>query len=194
MSDKKKFYFWVKKVHLYASMVTIVMLLMYLLTSFMMIYHDTFKPDSHKSTQSLSILPEDISKDHWPNFMEKQHISGRKIKEYTTDAGDLVREYERVGQHQKIVLHQDNQVDITTHIQNVNGLLIGFHRLRGYGGSWPYNVYAFLLDMVGLSLILFALTGVIMWLKLLKFNKWAWGILITGFVYVGAIVCYLIFV
>jgi hypothetical protein len=50
-----------------------------------------------------------------------------------------------------------------------------------------------MLDVVGISLMLFAITGVILWLKLLKFNKLAWGIFIFGFVYVSAVILYLLF-
>ncbi|MCB0634767.1 MAG: hypothetical protein KDD15_33780, partial [Lewinella sp.] len=45
--------------------------------------------------------------------------------------------------------------------------------------------YAFLLDILAISLIVFTITGIIMWFHLLKKDKWAWVIFVAGFVYFG---------
>ena len=106
--------------------------------------------------------------------------------------GDIIRTYASAKGNDKLILfNTKNMVEISSTTMNLAGKITGLHRMRGYGGSFIYNMYAFLLDITGISLILFAFTGVILWLNLLKYNKAAWIILIVGFVYVSAVIAYL---
>jgi hypothetical protein len=194
MKTNNRLYAIVKQIHLYSALITATLLLMYIITSYMMIYHDWFKVEQ-LSTQSAifkTTAPE-ISAENWPSFLEKHAIKGRMVQENLKQNGDLVRIYSSTGGNNRITISKDkNEVKIKTTQLNLSGHIIGFHRLRGYGGSIYYNIYAFLLDLVGISLVLFAITGVILWLKLLKHNKIAWAILILGFTYVSFVVGYLV--
>ncbi len=191
-----KTYTFLRKIHLYASLSTVALLLMYLVTSYMMIYHSWFSSnDNQEQVLSVKVDPSEVSDDNWELFRNKHSIKGRQTREYLTESGDLYREYVGAGSNFKITIFDEkNEVKIKSVKRSLAGTIIGFHRLRGYGGPLQYNIYALLLDAVGLSLILFAITGVILWLKLLKNNKIAWTILISGFVYVSLIIGYLLFV
>lgn len=182
--------------HLYAALSTVALLLMYLLTSYMMIYHNWFH--GHETTEQVTTIEVthlEISENNWGSFRKKHGIKGRLLRESFNKSGDLIRAYESAGTNYQVTLLCDqNEVKIKRIQRNMAGTLIGYHRLRGYGGPLQYNLYALLLDVTGISLILFAITGVIMWLKILKHNTVAWIILITGFVYVSLIVGYLLFV
>ncbi len=194
MNSKYRFHFIIKQIHLYASLATALLLSMYLLTSFMMMYHDWFKPEQQKQSVSIEVNPDEISEKNWTSFLKKHGIKGRLVRENFRGSGDLFREYANVGNNFKLTIFKDkNEVEIASSHLNLAGKIIGFHRMRGYGGSLQYNLYALLLDLVGISLIIFAITGVILWLKLLKYDKIAWSILILGFVYVSTILCYLLF-
>jgi hypothetical protein len=59
--------------------------------------------------------------------------------------------------------------------------------------SLPYSLYAFLLDVLGLGLIVFTITGIIMWFKLLKNSTIAWVIFISGFIYFGLTMALLVY-
>jgi hypothetical protein len=169
---------------------------MYIVTSYMMIYHDWFKPESiEQSPVTIHVIPEEVSGENWQAFLDKNGIKGRLTRENVNKDGDLVRMYSTAGGNTRITLFsENNEVEIASSELNTSGKIIGLHRLRGYGGSLTYNIYALLLDIVGLSLMLFAVTGVILWLKLLKHNKLAWTILILGFFYVSAVIGYLVLV
>ena len=196
MSSKLDFYQIIRKIHLYAALSTVALLLMYLVTSYMMIYHSWFQThDNGEQVLSVKVNPSEISGNNWGRFMREHDIEGRLIRENFTNSGDLKRKYASAGSDFMITIFKDkNEVEIKSTKRNLAGTIIGFHRLRGFGGPLQYNLYAILLDVVGLSLILFAITGVIMWLKLLKHNKFAWIILISSFVYVSLVVSYLLFV
>ena len=196
MKSRYSTYYVIRKIHLYASLSTVALLLMYLVTSYMMIYHSWFQShDNVEQVLSIKVDPLEVSEDNWKVFKEKYAVKGRKTREYLTESGDLYREYVSAGGNFKITIFKNkNEVEIKSVNKNLAGNIIGFHRLRGFGGPLQYNIYAILLDAVGLSLIIFAITGVILWLKLLKNNKIAWTILISGFVYVSLIISYLLFV
>jgi len=196
MKSKNQLYGIVRQIHLYSSLLTVALLLMYIITSYMMINHEWFKVDRiTESPHSMQVSPQEILDANWHAFLEKNNIRGRLIREDVAESGDMVRTYSSAGGNTKITISQEkNLVEINSTKLNRSGRIIGLHRLRGYGGPILYNIYALLLDILGISLILFAVTGVIMWLKLLKYNKIAWIILILGFVYVGAVIGYLVFV
>ena len=192
MKAKNSFYLIVKKIHLYASLSIVTLLIMYLITSFMMIYHDYFKVERQNDVITYAVSDKEILDKNWEVFLVEHKIKGRLVDEKTDPTGNLVRKYEKVGSNQEVtILKTQDSVRIKTTKLNLSGKIIGFHRARGFGGGIQYNIYAFLLDLTGISLILFAITGIIMWLKILKQNKIAWTILVLGFVYVSTIVFYL---
>ena len=187
-------YTLINKIHLYCSLLTVTLLIMYLATSYMMIYHNWFNPSiKNDETISVEVNPSDIADDNWDLFRSTHGIDGRLAREQKTESGDMMREYESVAKNYKVTIakHQD-EVKIRILEKNLNGTIIGFHRMRGFGGPLQYSLYAVLLDIVGLSLILFAITGIIMWLRILNHNKIAWTILTLGFVYVSSVIGYLL--
>jgi len=193
MKKNGRFYRAVRKIHLYSSLLTAVFLLMYILTSYMMIYHNSFKVEKeNESLINLQVIAEEVSEANWKNFLKKHQVKGRLTGATTNDSGDLVRTYSRADGNSVVTLKKNNkEVSIVTTTLNASGSIIGLHRLRGYGGSFIYNAYAFMVDTVGIALILFAATGIILWLQLLKFNKIAWVILLLGFIYVSSVIAYL---
>lgn len=158
-----------------------------------MIHHDWFKTyDQQEEVLEVEVDPGEVSVDNWDHFLAKNNVSGRLTKENINSSGDLVREYNNASAHFKITVNEDQGlVKINTRKMNTAGTIVGFHRIRGFKGPWQYYVYAILLDAVGVSLILFAITGAILWLKLLKSDPLAWVIFIAGFVYVAAVMTYL---
>ena len=191
----QRFYYITRQIHLYVSLLTLAFLLMYIVTSYMFIYHDFFKVETaSEKTVLVDATPEEINDENWADFMKTHKIRGRLIRENQKANGDLVRLYETAKGGQQITLfHDQNQVEIIETKMNLNGKFSELHRLRGYGGPWIYNLYALLLDIVALSLILFTITGIILWLKLLKHNTIAWLMLLASFLYVGSVIGYLMF-
>jgi len=162
----------------------------------MMIYHSWFKGDNDQEVISeIKVEPAEIEGNSWEKFRKYHSIEGRFVREHFTDSGELIKEYAGPGSFFRVTISKDSKkVEIKQTKKNLADTIIGFHRFRGYGGSIQYNLYALMLDVVGVSLIFFAVTGVILWLKLLKHNKIAWAILILGFIYVGSVIGYLLYV
>lgn len=178
-------YILIKKIHLYASLSTAALLLMFLFTSYLMIHHNWFDHEQQSKTSYVSYdAPLDQEPD-WQKMLEQYDIKGRFIEEKHNQDGNLCRTYASAsGRTILTILRDKNQLEILQNTKSTADALIGIHRQRGYGhGPIQYNLYALLLDLTGVSLILFAITGVIMWLRILKNNLTAWIIFGLGFVY-----------
>lgn len=183
----------IRKIHLYASLPIVALLLMYIVSSYFMIHSQSFGTYQRTETViTVEVNSDMVSEDHWDHFLTKNGISGKLINETTGTGGELIRKYERAGKAFEIKLLPDEKLaEIKASKGNLPGILVGLHRIRGFDGPWQYMVYGILLDIVGVSLILFAISGAILWLKLLKNNRLAWIIFLAGFVYVAAIIIYL---
>ena len=182
----------IKKIHLYSCLSTVALLLMFIFTSYLMIYHDQFDHDSVNKNELVGFNSLSASDQDLQNWAEDHNVPGRLVKSYSNSAADHVVEYANARTHTRItIMAVTNQIQVSQTTKSNNDSLVGIHRNLGYGGGLTYNVYAFLLDALGISLILFTITGIFMWMHLLKNNRWAWIIFLGGLVYFGSVLLYL---
>lgn len=128
----------------------------------------------------------------WQQLLKQYDISGRLTRAQENKSGDPVREYAHAGGFARLTyLTDQRKLEVERTTKSTANAIIGIHRHRGYGGGIGYNLYAFLLDLFAVSLIVFTFTGIIMWMRLLKNDKWAWSIFIGGFLYFGITLLYL---
>ncbi len=193
MKIQPQTYIIIKKIHLYTSLSIIAVFLMYLVTSFMMIHHNSFEVTETKTDPvTIDVEPSDIIGDQWSKFLKSHKIKGRLASEWIADNQEQIKRYVSPATTWLVKVSQDkSSVIIERTFKNTSGAIIGIHRQRGYGGTLTYNIFALLADMVGLSLILFAITGIILWLQMLNHSKTAWIILIVGSIYFFMMVGYL---
>ncbi|NND04934.1 MAG: hypothetical protein HKN87_01020 [Saprospiraceae bacterium] len=171
----------IRKIHLYACLSTVAVLIMFVFTSYLMIHHKTFDQKPIKTTIEIEGVIN--SEEDWTGLIEAGEIKGRMTKEIQNE-NEWIREYANAEQFSRV--SYDVGTKKTTIVRNDKDLahaLIGIHRQSGYNGSPANFAYAFLLDIVGLSLIIFTLTGVILWFKLLKSDRIAWIIFSAGLLY-----------
>lgn len=184
----------IKQIHLYACLSTVSVLAMFIFTSYLMIHHDWFSHEPSKETLTVDLETIPASEPDWRTLIDQYGIGGRLIRENTNQAGALFREYAGAAGSTRITLLSDvQQAEIVRTTKTTADAIIGIHRQRGYGGPLQYNLYALLLDLIGVSLIVFTITGVIMWFKLLKNHKVAWIIFIGGFIYFSVTMAMLVY-
>ncbi len=177
-------YHLIRKIHLYASLTTVAVLLMFIVTSYVMIHHDWFDHEGTTSTEEVVIDGVPGNESEWQALVEEYAIEGREYLSRTNENGELVKEFGRAAGFVRITLTPDGKsMEIFRSTKSAADAFIGIHRVRGYSGPWQYQVYALLLDVLGVSLVLFAITGVILWMKLLNNNRIAWVIFIGAFIY-----------
>ena len=70
------------------------------------------------------------------------------------------------------------RISFTTQRAGLVGTLIMLHKIRGYDDQVLFDLYALFCDLAGVSLILFAVSGVYLWWK--RTRKHFWGIVCLG--------------
>lgn len=190
----KSIYKTVKKIHLYACLSTAALLLMFIFTSYFMIYHDQFDHDLIDRRELFDFNTSSLSLQDLQNWADEHNVPGRLLKSYSNPAADPVLEYANAKVNTRITfLAATNQIEVASTTKGKVDAFVGIHRNLGYGGGFSYNAYAFLLDVLGVSLILFTITGIFMWMRLLRNNKWAWILFLSGLAYFGSVLLYLTF-
>ena len=154
----------------------------------MMMHHGAFPRKNKEHTREVLAAPDHLSDDHIWNFLQKQGVKGRITRNQKNQRGEWIIRFANAESNTKVTVRSDRTAVVIEQTQKdgVNAF-IDIHRQRGYGGPLIFNLYALLLDVVGLGLILFVITGVIMWLKLLKNSITAWIIFILGTIYFLAV-------
>jgi hypothetical protein len=169
---------------------------MYVVSSYFMIHYELFETYQWDEQEiEFSMDSSSISGESFQMFLDNNRISGKLTKQNELANGAWTREYARAGVKHALKYDPDQEMlTITTNRAQLPGFVVGLHRIRGYEGPLQYIIYAILLDVVGVSLILFAVTGAILWLKLLKYDWVAWVIFGAGFLYVAVVLGYLLLV
>jgi hypothetical protein len=157
------------KIHLYATFIVAGFLTMYIVTGFLMTRHHIWpvveeKPVAvkHELSFPLSITVEDM-----PVYLRNEfNLRGHTGKPQVSKDGIIIIPYARPGIRYQVVVAADRKsVTINTTQTGLRATIVGFHRLKGFGGGTVYNLYVFMTDMTAISLILFALTGIYMGLR-----------------------------
>jgi hypothetical protein len=86
---------------------------------------------------------------------------------------------------------QEHLIHVTTQRVGLVGTLIMLHKVCGYDGQLIFDAYAFFCDLSGLSMILFAISGVYLWWKRVKNHFWGALCLIASCAYAAGMMLYL---
>jgi hypothetical protein len=86
---------------------------------------------------------------------------------------------------------REQQVYVITQRLNWVGTLIVLHKVEGYDGEILFNLVAFFGDLTGLSMIVFAISGVYLWWKRTKNRLWGVLCLIASCAYAAGMMLYL---
>lgn len=183
----------IRKIHLYACLTTVVFFLMYLISGFMMMHHDTFHIEETRHVDKvIPINTTDLEENTWTRFLKMNGIKGRNTADRTQPDGTIIKEYWTPGEEFKLTINPDqSQVRIESVVKNLNGVINDLHRVRSYKGPILWHLYALMIDLTAIAMILFVLTGIILWLKVLKNKRIGWTVLVLGVFYVGLTMYYL---
>lgn len=190
----KGWYSYVKKIHLYACLTTVSIFLMFIVTSFMMIHHSSFPRENTTQKIELITTPDQLSEQNIWSLLDRYNVKGRVMNKQENDKGEWTIKFVNSKSNTTVTASTDRTLlTIEEQRKDAAHAFMDIHRQRGYGGPLAFNIYAVLLDVMGVSLILFAVTGLVMWFKILKFNRLAWVIFIAGAVYFFGIMAALVF-
>jgi len=162
----------IRKIHLYSAFAVLAFLVMYFTTGFIMTHSDWFTQPEQKvlTVQHPLNLSGEISLMKLPEYIQKEfNIRGKLAENKVSSKGEINIEYVRPGYYYEVVIPPDrNTVTIITKKMHMYRTLVTFHRLMKYGGGRVYDLYILMMDVSSITLIIFAISGLYLWLKLFK--------------------------
>lgn len=189
MARRIKIYQIIRKIHLYAAMIVMVFLSMYFITGFLLARYDWF--DHDPMNKKIRIARVDLSRyrfdDNFPGKVaEMLSVRGKIDQQKLNEDGSKTIRFIKPGETTVITVSADlRSAKIETMPQNIHEIISFYHRIHGYGGGLKYDLYLFMMDLTSFSLIVFVITGVYLWLKILRNKSWGWLFLALGFLYTG---------
>lgn len=180
---KIKAYNLVRKIHLYIAFSILSFVFMYFVTGFILIHETWFLKSKPKTTsqQYAMDIADTAGLDKIAAHLEsKFNIHAKREKAVRNNDGSLYFEYTKPGgSFAFTILPGGAKVVVKTMQFTSAGTMVGFHRIHGYGGGWLYTIYVLMMDLASIATILFGLTGLYLWYKLMRKKK-KWGIIILS--------------
>jgi len=156
-----------RRIHLFTGLILLVFVLMYFLSGYVIIHAQWFggrdpKTSSRTEQVNLSAGLSDAALVRY--FQAKLRLQGQASSPEHRKDGSIRVNFVRPGKTVQIVLNsQKNQVTVKQNEFGFAGIANGMHRLRGYHGGWLYCTWALMYDLASVALMVFSITGVVLW-------------------------------
>jgi hypothetical protein len=188
-------YHFIRRIHLFTGLLLLVFVVMYFASGYIMIHATWFggrEPKVSVRSETLD-LPANESDAELANRL--QAIFGLRgqsgAPEHRKD-GSVRINYARPGTtFQAVINSGGKQITITRRDFGFAGVANGLHRLRGYHGGWAYWTWSLMYDSASLSLIVFGISGVILWYQSSARRLAGWICLAASFGFTAAMIVYL---
>lgn len=197
MDNRLKFRKILKKLHLISSMVLFGFLLMYFVTAFILIRHNWFpqsKPEVTKQTVPFKLNPHTTDfKSLAEPIKDYLEITGRTDEPFQRKDSSWIYNVYRPGIHHHIVLNKEKEnLTVTTNKQlTLVRISSRLHLMRHYKGGMLYYIWAFLYDLAAVSMLVFGISGILIWVKMKKAYKNGLYYLLAGTAISAAVLIYL---
>lgn len=187
MVNRVGIYSLIKKLHLFAAFVTGMFLLMYFVSGFLIVRYDWFdhsQPEQISTREPLYLESKHEIKDIIRSLRKQTAVTGKLNDLDTLEDGNLVLNFIRPGLETKVeISFQLDSVKIMRINQNIFETITIFHRMHKYGNELGYNLFMFMMDLASVSLLVFALTGIYLWFKILRKKTWGIIFFVLGWLY-----------
>lgn len=172
-----------RKLHFYASLPIFAFAILYIVTGYIVSRHDWF-PQGVESkvtqVQPLNYLPDTTRLENFGLEIKEQfNISGRM--DYRRNSkNEILFSFYRPGVNNFVVVHTalDSVTISRTEMKTVREVSKRMHRLHGFKGGTIYVIWAILLDLVALSMIVFSITGFLIWYRSRHMIKYGWFVIV----------------
>lgn len=175
-----------KKIHLISSMIIFSFMLMYLITGIVKINHDLFDVppvEELQYTVPVEKAMEGTAREYSDYLIERFDLKGRTT--FNKDNKDnWVFHYNFPGDNIQITL-SPAQDSLYFHRweQEMTFFAVAnrMHIQRGFKGGWEYALWAVMYDVSCVAMMVFAITGIMMWYRARKRFRYGWYYLAAGF-------------
>lgn len=185
-----------RNIHFFASLFIFAFALLYIITGFITSKHEWFPhdpPSRVTKVQPLNYFPDTTKMENFGNEIKEQfNISGRM--EYRRDYQKKIQfSFHRPGLDHLVSIHPalDSLTITKIELNTVYEVSKRIHRLHGFKGGLLYIIWAILLDLAALSMIIFSITGILIWYRSRKMFKYGWFFIIPFVILAIVMVVYL---
>lgn len=187
----------IRKIHLYSGLIILIFLMMYFVSGFMMTHRPWFLGARAAPTTRSAPLRStgDQSKEQLAADVQRQLGLAGRIQFQPQQPPDVMRFWViHPGSEIRVdVSKREKLIHVITQREGWVGTLIMLHKVNGFDAQPIFDAYAFLCDLAGASLILFALSGVYLWWKTTKNHLWGILCLAASCAYGAGMMLYLAF-
>ncbi len=198
MVRRIKYYRLFKQIHLISSMILFSFVFVFLITGIIVSNRNLFEVP--QTEQQFKKVPVDKSVTGSPEevagYLKKEF--GFKGREFINqpDNGNWVFVFDFQGENHRITLPPaKDTLYIRSNIQQMNLLSVSskLHHMRGFKGGWAFTLWGVFYELTAVSLIVFAVTGFLMWFKTRLRYTSGWWFLIAGLAIPVAVVFLFLF-
>lgn len=160
-------YHLIRRIHLVAGLVLLIWIVMYFATGLPLI-HEKWLPQTNPKTTTANATMDGNSKpenpDFWRTVEDRFEIRGRRGMPQERKPGEWRMQWYRPGtQVEANYVVSSNSLTIKKSEHGARHIVVGLHRLHGYGGGFLYDIYALMLDLSSIAVMLFSLSGIYLW-------------------------------
>ncbi len=174
----------IRMIHLISSIIVLVFLMMYTFTGILMTHHNLPFGESEVSWSKIPVdKPMDSSPAAYSRYLKDQYGYRGNYSYRQSENGNWDFHFDFPGEQVNVTLHPAQDTLYIKHTGTERTLMTvaqNLHGMRGFSGSWVYAIWAIFYDLSAVALILFGITGIIMWLKQRKWYPSGWWYLCAG--------------
>ena len=175
----------VQKIHSITSMIMLSFMLVYVMTGIIMINRDLLTMPKVEVSHSTVLVEKPMNGDPKDYAMYlKKTLDLRGRTEFRKDNKDnWIFHFNMPDEGYQVTLTPAQDTLYIRHSSqdmNLNAVVHRIHVLRGFKGGWEYTAWAVMYDTSCFAMILFAITGIIMWFKRRKQFRHGWWYLLAG--------------
>ena len=188
----------IRKIHLVLSMFLLIMVSFYLITGYMMAHHQWFKQGKMVETTrtvELTIPFDTVHQSSYIRQIKKEYnISGRTSEFSKVGENKWRASVERPGVWNELTFDVKNDSLFIKTRANESFLRKAnrMHHIILYHGGPVYVIWGILVDLTILGFFIFAITGLLIWIKMRKVFKWGLYILIPVSVFTLVVIMYIL--
>jgi len=186
---------FLRKLHLYTGLGLLSFVVMYFLTGYVLVHDGVFpRSDPTKATWGERLDyqgPDDVNA--WAKYLQRKFtLRGKQGRIREMKDGKVSYAYFRPGYSFDVVVSADRErAEITQTESGFRNLMVGYHRIHGYGDNWLYCLWSFMYDLASGACILFAMSGIVIWYPTRRRDRLGWLFLGIGFGLTAAMILYL---
>lgn len=186
-----------RKIHLYTGLVILLFLMMYFVSGYIMAHRPWFISPSPPPSRQTVILDTDTatSFEQLAGYVKKRlALPGRIQFPQEQPLDETLFWTVRPGSMIRVdVVPRNHIIRLTTQRVGWIQTLIMLHKIAGYDSEPLFDLFALFSDLAGLSMILFALTGVYLWWKRVKNHALGMAFLVASCAYAIGMMLYFVY-